>query len=157
VQHDFDHVPGVLSTVVGYTGGHVTAPSYEQVSNGKTGHVEAIQISFDTKKISYQELLLVFLHGIDPKQSEGQFCDIGTQYRPVIFYHDDQQKQIAIELIQKLEKTMGLFAVAIEPATAFFPAEEYHQKFYHKQSSHYQRYSKGSGREKRLKDIWGKE
>lgn len=156
VQQDFDHVTGVLSTSVGYTGGHLSHPTYEQVCEGATGHVEAIQIAFDPKQISYQKLVTLFLHGIEPHRSEGQFCDVGAQYRPVIFFHNEEQKQIAKNVIQQLEKTMGSFAVAIEPASAFYPAEEYHQKFYQKEAGHYERYSKGSGRAKRLKDIWGK-
>jgi len=156
VQHDFDHVIGVLSTSVGYTGGHTLHPTYQQVCEGTTGHVEAIQIEFDPHRISYQELLTYFLRGIEPNRSAGQFCDIGTQYRPVIFYHNAEQKQIAERVIQQLESAMGPFAVAIEPSTAFYPAEEHHQKFYKKEPEHYERYTQGSGREKRLKDIWDK-
>jgi methionine-S-sulfoxide reductase len=156
VQHDFDHVNGVLSTTVGYIGGHQNHPSYEQVCEGTTGHVEAIQIAYDPRKISYPELLLIFLHMIEPKRADGQFCDIGSQYRPVIFYHNDAQKKYAQEVIAQIEQSMGLLSVDLMPASVFYPAEDYHQKFYQKQTAHYERYRKGSGRERRLKDIWEK-
>lgn len=146
VQHDFDHVPGVLSTTVGYTGGYQSHPSYQQVTTGTTGHVEAIQIVYDPQAISYQELLKMFFHMIEPQRADGQFCDIGSQYRPVIFFHNAIQKESAEEAIQELEKVMSGISVAIEPAAPFYPAEEYHQKFYIKQHAHYERYHKASGR-----------
>ncbi len=146
VQHDFDHVKGVLSTAVGYTGGSTNQPNYEQVCEGTTGHVEAIQIVYDPQTISYRELLHIFLHMIEPKRADGQFCDIGSQYRPVIFYHSDAQMDIAEKEIEALEKSLGPLSVAIEPASPFYPAEAYHQKFYQKQTEHYDRYRKASGR-----------
>jgi peptide-methionine (S)-S-oxide reductase len=155
VQHDFDHVKGVLTTTVGYTGGRQKDPSYEQVCSGSTGHTEAIQIAFDPQTISYPELLHSFLHMIEPKRADGQFCDIGSQYRPVIFYHSDAQRQAALEALRELETAMGPISVDVLAASPFYPAEGYHQKFYQKQTEHYDRYRRGSGRERRLKDIWG--
>jgi methionine-S-sulfoxide reductase len=135
----------VLSTTVGYTGGRSNAPTYEEVCGGETGHVEAIQIVYDGALLKYERLVYVFLHMIEPSRADGQFCDVGSQYRPVIFYHSPEQKRIAEEALTALKKNMDV-AVKVLPAAPFYPAEEYHQKFYQKQTAHYERYRKGSGR-----------
>lgn len=140
-QHDFDELKGVVSTTAGYTGGTKVNPSYEEVCSGKTGHVEALQLSYDPEKISYEKLLDVYWHSIDPTRTDGQFCDIGSQYRPVIFYHNEKQKQLA----EKTKKERSS-QVDIRPASTFYPAEEYHQKFYKKKPAHYQAYHRASGR-----------
>ncbi|MBI2743912.1 MAG: peptide-methionine (S)-S-oxide reductase MsrA [Chlamydiales bacterium] len=155
-QHDFDSVPGVISTTVGYTGGSKAKPSYEEVSTGDTGHVEAIQLVYDPAKVSYEKLLDIYFHQIDPTRNDGQFCDIGSQYRPVIFYANSDQQKAAENYKQKLtaEKKMGPILVEILPAKPFYPAEKYHQEYYKKDPLKYKFYSSGSGREKRLKQLW---
>jgi len=154
VQHAFDDIDGVLSTQVGYTGGTVKSPTYEQVCSGTTGHFEAIQITFDPSKISYKKLLDIYWHNIDPTKTDGQFCDIGSQYRPAIFYHDESQKKIAEESKKELLKTKNI-VVEILPAQPFYPAEDYHQKYYQKSPFRYELYDLGSGRKNRLKELWG--
>lgn len=146
-QSDFDHLPGVISTKVGYTGGKKIYPSYEEVCSGKTGHVEAIQIVYDPKKISYEKLLAVYWESIEPTRSDGQFCDIGTQYRPLIFYHDEEQRVLAEK--SKSELKMKPIKVEILPAETFYEAEDYHQKYYEKNPSQYNFYYNHSGREKK--------
>lgn len=148
-EHDFDHVEGVVSTLSGYTGGSKINPTYEEVCSGETGHVEALQIVFDPTKVSYEQLLHVYFKSIDPTRNDGQFCDIGTQYRPVIFYVNDTQKELAERVMRNLvdSKKITPFLVAILPATTFYPAEEYHQKFYQKNPAHYKSYRAASGRD----------
>jgi len=158
MQPFFDHLKGVKKTVVGYTGGHVPNPSYEDVSGGETGHAESIEVTFDPKEVSYQKVLSLYWHNIDPTQVNGQFVDEGTQYRTVIFYHNEEQKKIAIESKKALEAS-GRFnkpiVTAIEPAGPFYPAEDYHQKYYEKNSFHYNMYHSMSGREQFIKEHWG--
>jgi methionine-S-sulfoxide reductase len=146
-QSDFDHLPGVISTKVGYTGGKKIYPSYEEVCSGKTGHVEAIQIVYDPQKISYEKLLAVYWESIEPTRSDGQFCDIGTQYRPLIFYHDEEQRELAEKSKSALK--MKPIKVEILPAETFYEAEDYHQKYYEKNPSQYNFYYTHSGREKK--------
>lgn len=157
VQHDFDDVDGVVSTTAGYTGGHVANPTYEQVSAGKTGHVESVQVVYDPSKISYEQLLDVYWHNIDPTRDDGQFCDNGNQYRPVIFYHNAKQKQLAEKYKQRLiaENKIRPIKVEILPAQTFYPAEEYHQEYYKKNPIRYKYYRYNCGRDARLKQIWG--
>ena len=157
LQDTFDSFPGVLSTTVGYAGGITVNPTYKDVCGGKTGHVEAIEVVYDSQKISFQQLLEVYWHSIDPTRSDGQFCDIGPQYRPIIFYHNETQRQEAIASKVKLLETGTLprIMVDIAPAATFYPAEDYHQKYYDKSYSRYESYFSRSGRSKRLKEIWG--
>ncbi|WP_430875188.1 peptide-methionine (S)-S-oxide reductase MsrA [Gilliamella sp. G0441] len=153
----FDQYEGVISVVSGYTGGHVSNPTYEQVCQGDTGHTEAVQITFDPKKISYKKLLDIFWQQIDPTDQNGQFADRGDSYRPVIFYHNEFQHNLALESKKELEASSRFthpIRVAIEPAVAFYPAEEYHQDFYKKQSQHYNRYYQLSGRSAFLSQHW---
>jgi methionine-S-sulfoxide reductase len=157
IQRAFDHVPGVISTIVGYTGGHRPNPSYEQVCSKTTGHYEAIEVHFDPNRVSYKELLNVYWHNIDPSNSQGQFCDIGPQYRPMIFYHSEEQKRLAEESKQAVLAS-GVckdVSVGIASAGPFYPAEKYHQRYYEKSPWNYERYRVGSGREKTLSGIWG--
>jgi peptide-methionine (S)-S-oxide reductase len=158
MQPPFEKVPGVLTVTAGYTGGQKKNPTYEEVSMGVTGHAESIQVIYDPTRVSYEQLLDVFWHNIDPTTANAQFCDHGTQYRSAIFFHDDAQKQAAEASKRKLEAS-GLLRQAIVteivPASTFYPAEEYHQDFYKKNPFRYQSYRTGCGRDRRLKDLWG--
>lgn len=151
MEHPFDKLNGVLGVQVGYTGGKTLNPTYEEVCTGKTGHTEAVQITFDPSKISYQTLLDVFWHNIDPTAKDQQFCDIGTQYRTAIFTHSDEQQAIAEHSRAGLKMKV---VTEIVPAAPFYPAETYHQQYYQKNPSRYQFYRLGSGRDKRLKELW---
>ena len=159
MQPPFDKTKGVVSTVVGYTGGTQKSPTYEQVSSGHTTHRESIQVKFDPTKVSYEQLLEIFWRSIDPTQANGQFADIGPQYRTAIFYHSEEQKRLAEESKRKLAAS-GKFSkpivVEILPAGPFYPAEEYHQKYYLKNPDDYHRYAVGSGRYPFLERTWGK-
>lgn len=156
VQHDFDEVHGVMSTTVGYTGGAKKDPTYEEVSSGTTGHVEAVRVEYNPKEISYSELLNFYWHDIDPTRNDGQFCDEGAQYRPIIFYNNEQQKQLAIESKDKFiaGKKIQPILVEIRPMETFYPAEEYHQEYYQKNPLRYKFYRFNCGRDKRLKEVW---
>jgi peptide methionine sulfoxide reductase msrA/msrB len=157
LEADFEKVPGVLRVVSGYTGGHTEHPTYKEVSSGTTGHAEAVQVYYDPSKITYQELLEFFWRHIDPTDAGGQFVDRGGQYRSAIFYHDKEQKQLAEASKKELSRS-GRFdkpvVTEIVPFTAFYEAEEYHQDYYKKQSSGYQYYRYGSGRDQFLGARW---
>ncbi len=158
MQPFFDRTKGVKETMVGYIGGKTENPTYEQVSSGKTGHAEAIQVTYDPKEVAYERLVDIFLRNIDPTMKNGQFFDRGTQYRTAIFYHDDEQKKIAQEALKKLGNS-GKFdkpiVTEIVQASAFYAAEEYHQKYYLKNKLRYNVYHQGSGRESFFKKLWG--
>ena len=159
MEPPFDKLKGVLSTTSGYAGGKEKNPTYEDVSAGKTGHAESIQILFDPKQVSYQKLLEVFWVNTDPTTADRQFCDWGSQYRPAIFYHNESQKKLAIESKKAIEENLsvkGRIVTEIVPLMKFYPAEEYHQDFYKKDPSRYNSYRKGCGRDKRLEELWGK-
>jgi peptide-methionine (S)-S-oxide reductase len=158
-EEAFDKVPGVVSTVSGYMGGHVKNPSYELVSTGRSGHTEALQVTYDPKKLSYQKLLDAFWVNHDPTTLDSQFCDHGSQYRPGIFYHDAEQKRLAEASKSKWEKDKpfkGNIVTPIEAAGDFWPAEEYHQDYYKKNPARYRFYVTGCGRYARLDQLWGK-
>ncbi len=160
-ESDFDKVPGVISTVSGYMGGKSQKPSYEEVSTGRSGHVEVVQVTYDPAKVTYQVLLEKYWHTTDPFDGSGQFCDKGTQYRPVIFTHSPEQHKAAEASKDAAAKELAAkfklpIAVKIEQAAQFWPAEEYHQDFYKKNPAHYNRYRLGCGRDFRLEQIWGK-
>jgi peptide-methionine (S)-S-oxide reductase len=157
MEAPFDDVKGVKSTTSGYTGGTKKNPTYHEVSAGKTGHAESIQIEFDPSKVSFEELLQVYWHNIDPTSGDGQFCDRGNQYRPEIFYHDAAQKAAAEASKREVEKKFGEVPVSITAASTFYPAEEYHQDFYTKDPDQYHSYRTGCGRDRRLKQLWGDE
>jgi len=153
----FDSLGGIISVRVGYTGGRIKNPSYEEVCTGTTGHAEAIQIVFDPSKVSYRRLLDIFWKNIDPTTKNRQFCDIGTQYRTAVFYHSETQKVEAVSSRQQIaDRIQGAIYTEIVPASEFFPAETYHQKFYRKNPNRYHSYHEACGREERLKDLWGK-
>src|SRR3990167_8970319 len=156
-QSDFDKVKGVEKTVVGYTGGNLVNPTYKQVSNGCTGHYEAIQVYYNPAQVSYQTLLDYFWHNIDPTDPTGQFCDKGGQYRAVIFYHNKEQKQLAETSKRRLIQS-GKFkriVTQILPAKTFYPAEIDHQKYYQKNPIRYRFYRYNCSRDKRLETLWG--
>ena len=158
MQPPYDKLKGVVSTRAGYTGGHKKKPTYEEVSSGTTGHAEAVEIMYDPARTGYNELLDIFWQSIDPTTLNKQFADNGTQYRTVIFYHNEEQKRLALASKESLERS-GKFSkpvvTEIVQATEFYPAEEYHQKYYEKSPVRYNLYKAGSGRESFLKRIWG--
>ena len=158
-EEAFDKVDGVVETVSGYMGGTVKNPSYEQVSSGATGHVEVLQVTYDPARVSYEKLLEVFWLNHDPTVNDRQFCDRGTQYRPVIFYHDAEQKRLAEASKAKWEKEKPFkqkILTPIEPAGDFWKAEDYHQDYHIKNPVRYRYYSTGCGRYARLDELWGK-
>ena len=158
MEGPFDDIDGVKATISGYTGGAEKNPTYKQVANHQTGHAEAVRIEYDPEKVTYEELLYVFWRNIDPTTPNRQFCDWGTQYRPEIFYHGDEQKALAEASRAEIEAMdqFSVVAVAITPATVFYEAEEYHQDFYINNPDHYYKYRKGCGRDRRLEELWGK-
>jgi peptide-methionine (S)-S-oxide reductase len=159
MEKPFDALEGVISTTSGYTGGHQQDPTYKQVSRGGTGHTEAVQIVYDPEQVSYAELLDVFWHNIDPTMANGQFCDMGNQYRSEIFYHDAEQQQLASgskAALEELKPFPEPVVTAITAATTFYPAEDYHQDYYLKNPVRYKFYRYGCGRDQRLEQLWGK-
>jgi peptide-methionine (S)-S-oxide reductase len=152
----FEGVKGVTSVISGYTGGVKNEPTYEEVSSGSTGHRESVEVTYNPRVVSYQQLLDVFWHNVDPFDNSGQFCDHGSQYRSAIFVHDAAQRQLAAASKAAVEKKFGRRVVTdILPAARFWPAEEYHQDFYKKNPVRYRIYKFNCGREERLKELWG--
>jgi peptide-methionine (S)-S-oxide reductase len=157
-EEAFEKVPGVISAVSGYTGGKVKNPSYEQVSSGRTGHAEAVLVTFDPKKVSYEKLLDVFWLNHDPTVNDRQFCDSGSQYRPAIFYLSPEQKRLAEASKAKWDREKPFrqpILTEITPASEFYPAEDYHQDYYKKNPLQYKFYVTGCGRYNRLDNLWG--
>ena len=158
MEHPFDEIPGVVSVTPGYTGGHKKSPTYEEVSAGGTGHAESVQIVYDPAQVTYEKLLNVFWHNIDPIVKDRQFCDTGHQYRSAIFYHTEEQHRLALQSKALLEKSKTFkepVVTEIAQATEFTPAEEYHQHYYKKNPIRYKFYRTSCGRDKRLKELWG--
>lgn len=159
-ESDFEKVPGVLKVISGYTGGKKGNPSYEEVSSGRTGHLEAVQVHYDPGAVTYEQLLEVFWRHIDPTDGGGQFVDRGSQYRSAVFYHDEEQKRLAEKSRDALERS-GKFsrpvATEILPLTQFYEAEDYHQDYYKKNPLRYRFYRSNSGRDQFLKKTWGEE
>ena len=157
-ESDFEKVNGVVEVISGYTGGHKENPTYEEVSGGGTGHVEAIQVIYDPSKVSYRELLDCFWRHVDPTDPGGQFVDRGSQYRSAIFYHNDEQKRMAEESKEELQRS-GIFhkpiVTEIVKFKKFYPAEDYHQDFYKTHMARYQSYRQFSGRDQFLSQVWG--
>ncbi|GLC89155.1 peptide-methionine (S)-S-oxide reductase MsrA [Lysinibacillus piscis] len=156
----FDEMPGIESVVSGYTGGHVENPTYEQVCSETTGHLEAVQITFEDTLYSYEQLLAVYWTLIDPTDAGGQFYDRGESYTTAIFYHNEEQHQLAEQSKADLAasgKFQQPIAVKILPASPFYPAETYHQQYYKKNPMHYERYAVGSGRQAFQAHHWGKQ
>ena len=159
MEEVFEGLEGVVSVISGYTGGEMANPTYEQVSAGGTGHAEAIEVLYDSDKVTYQQLLTVFWRNVDPTTPNAQFCDHGNQYRSAIFYHDEKQKEAVETSLQTVNRTKAFpqtIVTEIVPASAFYPAEEYHQDFYTKNSVRYKYYKWNCGRAKRLEQLWGK-
>ena len=160
MEPPFEKLDGVVSVVSGYTGGPEENPTYEEVAAGRTGHAEAVRILYDPSKVTFSRLLDVFWRSINPTQENGQFADIGAQYRTAIFHHNEEQRRLAVESRDKLEKS-GKFAAPIVtkilPASKFYEAEAYHQDYYKKNPLRYKSYRYGSGRTPFLDKTWGKE
>jgi peptide-methionine (S)-S-oxide reductase len=159
MEAPYDKLPGVISTISGYIGGQVKNPTYEQVSSGRTGHTEAVQVEYDPSKVSFEKLLEVFWANIDPTVRNAQFCDHGSQYRSGIFYHGDDQRKLAEASKAALQKSKPFKADIVTEITAaseFYRAEEYHQDYYQKNPVRYKLYRNGCGRDARLKELWGR-
>lgn len=158
MQEPFDSLKGVKTTRVGYTGGDTEYPTYEEVSSGRTGHAEAIEVVYDPSEITYKELLNIFWRNIDPTTPNRQFADIGSQYRTAVFYHNSSQKALAEASRDELERS-GRFnkpiVVEIVPASLFYTAEEYHQDYHDRNPVRYALYRFRSGRDQYLKKVWG--
>lgn len=158
MEPPFDELPGVISTTSGYTGGKTKNPTYQEVSAGTTGHAEAVQVVYDPAKVSYATLLEVFWKNIDPTTRDRQFCDVGSQYRTAIFWHNEEQLRLAEASKKQLEQS-GRFtqpiATEIVPMAMFYPAEDYHQDYYQKNPIRYKFYRYNCGRDQVLTEIWG--
>jgi peptide-methionine (S)-S-oxide reductase len=158
MESAYDKVDGVISTISGYAGGDEKTATYEQVSSGTTGHYEAVKIEYDPSKLSYQKLLDIFWKNIDPFDAKGQFCDKGPQYRAVIFYGSEKEKELAEASKKTVSKKLGKPVVTqILPETSFYAAEDYHQNYYQKNPIRYKLYRYGCGRGQRLEAVWGKQ
>ncbi len=155
MEESFDQVDGVLSTISGYSGGHLKNPTYQDVIYKDTGHVEAIEITYNPKKIDYKKLLDIYWKNIDPFDSEGQFCDKGKSYRSVIFFQTQLEKEFIEKSFKKLEKLFdNKIVTLVWKFEHFYPAEDYHQDYYEKNFIRYLMYKKGCKREETLKKIW---
>jgi len=158
MEPPFEALPGVVSVTSGYSGGMERNPTYTEVSAGKTGHAESIQVLYDPKRITYDALLRVYWHNVDPTSGDGQFCDRGRQYRPVIFYHNAAERRVAQDSRTRAARELRVkkpILVQIVPLTAFYPAEDYHQDYYRKNPEQYHEYRTGCGRDRRLRELWG--
>ena len=156
MEPPFDKLDGVVSTTSGYTGGRTLNPTYEQISTGRTGHTEAVEVLFDSGKVTYSQLLDVFWRNIDPLTANAQFCDIGSQYRAGIFAHDETQRRLAEETKRAVAERLGKPVVTeVAAAARFWPAEEYHQDYYKKNPLRYSLYRASCGRDQRLEALWG--
>lgn len=156
MEPPFEALPGVASVTSGYTGGTQANPTYDEVSAGGTGHAEAVEIVYDPALVSYEKLLDVFWHNIDPTVADRQFCDVGSQYRSAIFVHDAAQRRAAEISLEAVQKELGVpVKTRIETATPFYRAEEYHQDYAEKNPIRYRYYRRGCGRDARLEEVWG--
>ena len=158
MEPPFEALPGVVSVTSGFSGGMERNPTYDEVSASKTGHAEAVQVRYDPKRISYDELLRVYWHNVDPTSGDGQFCDRGKQYRPAIFYNNAAERRVAQDSRFRASKELLVkkpIMVQIVPFMAFYPAEDYHQDYYKKNPQHYKEYRTGCGRDRRLRELWG--
>jgi peptide-methionine (S)-S-oxide reductase len=155
-ESDFEKVPGVTSAVSGYTGGRVPNPDYAQVSDGGTGHAEAVEVRFDPAKVSYEQLLKIYWRSVDPTVKDRQFCDAGNQYRTAIFTHDAEQRRLAEKTKAEVTKQLGVTVhTELADAGIFYPAEDYHQDYYKKNPIRYKFYRANCGRDARLEEVWG--
>ena len=159
MEEAFEKVEGVVEVVSGYMGGTVKNPSYEDVSSGRTGHAESVEVRYDSSKVTYTQLLETFWRNVDPLTADAQFCDHGNQYRAVIFYQGDAQQRAAQESKQAIEQSKRFtvpIVTEVTSASEFYPAEEYHQDFYKKNPIRYKYYKFTCGRAQRLETLWGK-
>ncbi|MBZ0254046.1 MAG: peptide-methionine (S)-S-oxide reductase MsrA [Candidatus Methylomirabilis sp.] len=155
MEAEFAAVPGVRKVVSGYTGGTVRNPTYEQVCTGRTGHFEAIEVTFDPAQVGYAKLLEIFWTNVDPLDPHGQFCDKGSQYRAGVFHRGEAQRRLAEASKAKVREMFGReIATVVAPASEFFPAEDYHQEYYIKSKLRYKLYRAGCGRDERLEELW---
>ena len=158
VESDFEKIDGVIDVVSGYTGGHQENPTYKQVSSGKTGHYEAVEITFDDEKVSLETLANYYWKTIDPTDDKGQFCDKGTPYLTAMFYQNDEQKAVFEASLKNVEQTKPFDATIVTPiiaATTFYLAEDYHQSYYTKNPIRYNYYRSSCGRDSRIEELWG--
>lgn len=156
VESDFDKVKGVVATISGFMGGHTRNPTYRQVTQGGTGHLEVLRVIYDPTVVSYQKLLNHFWVNVDPLDGGGQFCDRGDSYRPAIFVHNETQRQLAEDSKMKVAKRFSQpIKVTIRSAKKFTRAPDYHQNYYRKKPYKYKRYRAGCGRDQRLRRLWG--
>ncbi len=159
MEEVFENIEGVLSVTSGYMGGTVARPSYEEVSAGRTGHAESVEVVYDPAKVSYQKLLDAFWLNVDPITPNAQFCDHGSQYRAAIFFQTDEEKrtsEISKRAIEQSSRFNDQIVTQIVMASQFYPAEEYHQDFYKKNPIRYKFYKYNCGRAQRLETLWGK-
>ena len=159
MESPFEKLPGVISVTSGYSGGKEVSPTYKQVASGSTGHVEAVLIEFDPKKISLRKLVDVYWRQVDPTDKGGQFVDRGAQYRPVLYYYDSAQKKImdeSLKALKAMKKYKKPITIEISPYVSFYPAEDYHQDYYKKSTLKYKYYRYRSGRDQYLDKIWKK-
>lgn len=157
MESPFDKQDGILSTISGYTGGHLENPSYRDVSSGQSGHVEVVEVLYNPEIVSYEKLLEVYWINVDPLNDTGQFCDRGDQYLSTIFYLNEDQRLAAEKSLEALKESnvlKGKIVTTIRPAGRFYPAEEYHQDYYQKNSLSYRYYRYRCGRDERLKELW---
>jgi len=154
-ESDFDHIAGVVSTLSGYIGGRVANPTYEQVSAGGTGHIEAVRVVYDPRRVSYATLVERFFRTIDPLDGGGQFCDRGDQYRSAIFVANGAERRIAEAAKARVERRLGRrVATQILPRGTFYRAEDYHQDYYRRNPVRYRFYRWNCGRDARLREVW---
>ncbi|WP_313953209.1 peptide-methionine (S)-S-oxide reductase MsrA [Accumulibacter sp.] len=156
-EADFEKLPGVTGAESGYTAGQTVNPTYQQVSSGSTGHTEAVRVSYDPQKVSYPQLVEYFWRTIDPTVKDRQFCDVGSQYRSGIYWQNEEERKVAENSRDALLASGKLprIETELQAASAFYPAEEYHQSYYKKNPIRYAYYRSGCGRDLRLQQIWG--
>lgn len=156
VESDFDQIPGVVRTTSGYTGGSIENPTYQQVSRGGTGHLEAVEITYDPSQVSFDDLLTAFWHSVDPTDGGGQFCDRGESYTTAVFVRNAEEQRAAETSKQAAASELGQeIATPIREAGKFYPAEEYHQDYYTKSPTRYRYYRWSCGRNQRVEKLWG--
>ena len=158
MEAPFEQLEGVVSVRAGYSGGTKADPTYEEVSLGTTGHAEALEITYDPSKVSYASLLDVFWRNVDPTTPNQQFADVGSQYRTVIFYHDEEQRRLALKSKADMERSGKVhrpIVTEIVLVGVFYQAEDYHQNYHKKNPLRYKLYRKGSGREDYINKVWG--
>ena len=158
IESDYEKLDGIIKVVSGYSGGHIKNPTYKQVSEGGSGHIEVVEVTYNPEIIKYAEVLEYFWHHIDPTRDDGQFCDRGPQYRPAIFYKNEMEKQAILKSAAHIEKTKTFkdaLKVEFIQASTFYPAEDYHQDYYKKSALRYKYYRYACGRDARIEELWG--